>query len=153
MPSGQFCSLSRCRARAGRRHPAPVFVPAAPPVQMQRKSHAGLIIALVMVFLLLAAAGGGAFYVFHLRSANEAALSENLMDHMWERVYQNRKRQSAAAFRRGLSFIITDCGKKSIPFLYGLDRRCDSPMERRFSEITANHSSGRGSHLRLLFSQ
>lgn len=65
--------------------PAPVFVPAAPPVQMQRKSHAGLIIALVMVFLLLAAAGGGAFYVFHLRSANEAALSENLMDHMWER--------------------------------------------------------------------
>jgi hypothetical protein len=52
---------------------------------MQRKSHAGLIIALVMVFLLLAAAGGGAFYVFHLRSANEAALSENLMDHMWER--------------------------------------------------------------------
>ena len=65
--------------------PAPVFVPATPPVQVQRKSHAGLIIALVMVFLLLAAAGGGAFYVFHLRSVNEAALSENLMDHMWER--------------------------------------------------------------------
>ena len=65
--------------------PAQVFVPATPPVQVQRKSHAGLIIALVMVFLLLAAAGGGAFYVFHLRSVNEAALSENLMDHMWER--------------------------------------------------------------------
>ena len=32
--------------------PAPVFVPAAPPVQVQKKSHAGLVIALVMVFLL-----------------------------------------------------------------------------------------------------
>lgn len=65
--------------------PAPAPVPLAPPsVRVQKKSHAGLIAALVIVFVLLLAAGGGAFYVFHLRSSNEAALSENLMDHMWE---------------------------------------------------------------------
>ena len=64
--------------------PFPAAAPVAPPVLVKKKSHAGLIAALAAVVVLLAAAGGGAFYVMQLRSANEAALSASLMDHMWD---------------------------------------------------------------------
>lgn len=64
--------------------PFPAAAPVAPPVLVKKKSRAGLIAALAAVVVLLAAAGGGAFYVMQLRSANEAALSASLMDHMWD---------------------------------------------------------------------
>lgn len=66
--------------------PRPGYVPITPPpVQLKKKSHAGLIVVIAVLAVLLAAAGGGAFFVMQLRSDNEAALSDQLMDHMWER--------------------------------------------------------------------
>lgn len=62
--------------------PAPQPFPAMTPVK--KKTNTALIVVLAVVFLLLAAAGGGTFFVFHLRSTNEAALSENPMDYIWE---------------------------------------------------------------------
>ena len=65
--------------------PFPPSAPIAPPpMQMRKKSHAGLVAVLLALVLLLAAAGGGVYYLLQLRTANEAALSDNLMDYVWD---------------------------------------------------------------------
>lgn len=56
--------------------------PVSPPMPVRKKSHAGLIAALLVFILLLGAAGAGAYYVFRTRTANEAELEENLAESM-----------------------------------------------------------------------
>lgn len=125
--------------------PAPAPWPVAPPVPPQRKSRAGLIAALVIALLLLAAAGGGAFYLFHLRSANEAELAENLMEHMWtyceadildyydgaldkpysERGYKIERKASSFTLRSGEKDVFPVSGRVSI-----IDRSNDDASYR-----------------------
>lgn len=73
------------RAQVAAPAPAPAQSwPVAPPMPAKKKFPVGIVVALVVVMVLLAAAGGGAFYLFHMRAVNEANLTENLAQYVWD---------------------------------------------------------------------